>query len=414
MTGCLQPGPFSWLHKDGERAMVTGSGHLKADAPTAAMPQVRTIAHFIAAPGGGGAEAMLRNLVATMNTASWRNVVIVMNGQPWPREMAELRAHASEVHDLEATALLKKDTLVRLIRLLRELKPEVLQTWMHHADFVGGWCGRLAGVRKIVWSFHCRELHTNPGDSELKTRVFGGLLRLSSRVIPSRIISCSAAAIEDHVKMGYPRSRMTWVPNGILTDRFVPDVQARQALRDELHIPQAAPLVGYVGRFHEMKDLSTWLRAAGLLQKRRPETHFWLCGGQEHELAECARAALSVMPHRDQVHFTSFRADAQKVYPALDVFSLSSRTEACPMTLMEALSCGVPCVATDVGDCALLVESAACVVPPHNPEALAQAWSQVLEAPCAADQLRAAAVRRFDIRAAALAYEKVYQEVLSA
>lgn len=84
------------------------------------------------------------------------------------------------------------------------------------------------------------------------------------------------------------------------------------------------------------------------------------------------------------------------------------------MTLMEALSCGVPCVATDVGDCALLVESAACVVPPHNPEALAQAWSQVLEAPCPADQLRTAAVRRFDIRAAALAYEKVYQEVLSA
>ena len=376
-------------------------------------PRLHTLAHFIAAPGGGGAEAMLRNLVGTMNRESWRTVVIVMDGRPWAKEMAELRAAGAEVHDLEATAFLRPSTLKKLIHLLRQIRPEVLQTWMHHADFVGGWCARIAGVKKVVWGIHCREIHTNPGDSEIKMRAFQALIGASSHLVPTRVISCSAAAIEDHVSLGYSRQSMTWVPNGIDTSRFVPDAEARTALRHELRVPESAPLIGFIGRFHEMKDLSTWLRAAALLQMRKPETHFWLCGGEEHELGDCPRASLSVMPHRNQVHFTAFRDDPQRVYPALDVFSLSSRTEACPMTIMEAMSCGIPCVTTDVGDCARLLEGAGRVVPVRDPESLALAWDEILAHPPAASEVRKIAVARFDIAAATRAYEKVYQEVLT-
>lgn len=383
-------------------------------ADTPHPPGLKTIAHFIAAPGGGGAEAMLRNLVVAMDPERWRSVVIVMDGHSWPKEMAELRAAGAEVHDLAEGAYLRKDTLVKLVKLLRQVRPDVLQTWMHHADFVGGWCARLAGVKNVVWGIHCREIHRNEHDSEMKMRVFRTLVGSSSKVVPARIISCSDAAMGDHVPLGYPRTRMVWVPNGINTSRFVPDAGARATLRHALHIPDEAPLVGFIGRFHEMKDLATWLRAAALLQARRPDTHFWLCGGERHELGPCASAALSVMPHRNQVHFTGFRSDPQRAYPALDVFSLSSRTEACPMTLMEALSCGVPCVTTDVGDCARLLEGVGKVVPARDPDALARAWEETITHPPAAGVLRAAAVERFDISTAARGYEKVYQEVLKA
>lgn len=373
-----------------------------------------SVVHFIAAPGGGGAEAMMRNLVRAMDPGRWRNVVIVMDGRPWPREMEELRAMGAEVHDLEATAFLRAGTLVKLVRLLREVRPDVLQTWMHHADFVGGWCARLAGVRRVVWGIHCREIHASPGESAARIRWFRRLLGASSRVLPSRVISCSAAAIRDHAAMGYPEPCMTWVPNGIDTSVFKPDAAARVRVRQELRVPESAPLVGFVGRFHEMKDLPTWLRAAAVLQSRRPETHFLLCGGHEPGLGDCARAALSVMPFRQQVHFAPFRADPQAVYPALDVFSLSSRTEACPMTLMEALACGVPCVTTDVGDCARLLGDSGSVVPVHDAEALARAWEEMLDHRPDAAVLRRDAVGRFDIRAAARGYENVYREVLSA
>lgn len=385
----------------------------RSEAAPAGLSRRFTVAHFIAAPGGGGAEAMMRNLVRAMDPGCWRSVVIVMDGRPWPREMEELRAVGAEVHDLEATAFLRVGTLVKLVRLLREVRPDVLQTWMHHADFVGGWCARLAGVRRVVWGIHCREVHANPDDSETRIRWFRRLLGGSSRVVPSRVISCSAAAIQDHAAMGYPLTGMTWVPNGVDTSVFKPDAAARERVRQELHVPEAAPLVGFIGRFHEMKDLTTWLRAAAILQSRRPETHFLLCGGREDGLGDRARAALSLVPLRQQVRFAPFRPDPQSVYPALDVFSLSSRTEACPMTLMEALSCGVPCVTTDAGDCARLLGDAGRVVPVHDAEALARAWEELLVRRPDESVLRRDAVERFDIRAAAAGYEKVYREVLA-
>lgn len=400
-----------WMHGTVERALpeIPRSRLLNTNI----MKRQHTVAHFIAAPAGGGAEAMLGNLVAAMDHRAWRTVVIVMDGKPWPEAMARLREEGAEVHDLEASAFLRKDTLVKLVKLLREIRPDVLQTWMHHADFVGGWCARLAGVPHVVWSIHCREVHRNPGDSDAKMAVFRRLLGTSSLIIPSRIISCSAAAIEDHVPLGYPWGKMTWVPNGIDTGRFVPDSEARAVVRRELHVPADAPLIGFIGRFHEMKNLSTWLRAAGQLQLKHPETHFWLCGGEEWDLDECAHAALSVMPNRQQVHFTPFRSDPQRAYPALDIFSLSSRTEACPMTIMEALACGVPCVTTDVGDCARLLEGVGKVVPMKDPEALAKAWEETLAQPRDPAFLRQQAVERFDIAVAARGYEKVYQEVLA-
>jgi glycosyltransferase involved in cell wall biosynthesis len=374
---------------------------------------MKHVAHFIAAPAGGGAEAMLRNLVAAMDRRIWRTSVIVMDGRPWPAEMNELRAAGAAVYDLESLAFLRRETLRKLVGLLRRLSPDVLQTWMHHADFVGGFCARAAGLRRTVWGIHCREIHTNPGDTELKKLLFRSLLGVASRWVPSRVISCSAAAMEDHLPIGYPEARMRWVPNGIETSRFVPDPEARAAARHEWRVPAEAPLVGYVGRFHEMKDLATWLRAAAILQMRQPETHFWLCGGLEHELEDSARAALSLVPLRQQVHFSSFRSDPQRVYPAFDVFSLSSRTEACPMTVMEALSCGVPCVTTDVGDCARLIESMGRVVPAKDPEALALAWAEMLKKSPAPDRIRQHAVDRFDIQVVARGYEKIYQEVLA-
>jgi len=373
----------------------------------------RTVLHFTPSIGGGGAEAMLVNLVLAMDGARWRRIVVVVNGSAWPETISRLRDAGVEVHDLGAPAFLCKAALSGLTRLLRQTRPDVVQTWMHHADFIGGWCARLAGVRHVVWGVHCREIHRNPGDSDFKMRVFRWLLGASSHVVPARVVSCSAAALEEHMAWGYPRASLEWVPNGILTRRFGPSEEIRAETRRRMLLPADAPVVGFVGRFHEMKDLPTWLRAAALLQTRRPETHFWLCGLGEQELDDAARAALSIMPRRAQVHFTPFSHEPEKVYPALDVFSLSSRTEACPMTVIEALSCGTPCVTTDVGDCARLIEKAGCVVPAGDAEALARAWEEVLAAPRDARALHERAVERFDIATAARAYERIYEEVIA-
>ena len=373
--------------------------------------------HFAYSIGGGGAEAMLMNLAESLDPAQFRSVVVAINAKPWPHQLKRLHEAGVDVHDLESTSYLNPSTLARLHAVLRAERPDIVQTWTHHADLVGGWAARLAGARNVVWSIHCREIHRNPGDSNGKMAFFRRALSLSSRFIPKSIISCSATAIEDHAAIGYPRANMRWIPNGINAERFVPDTDAGLDTRAELKLPPSAPVIGYVGRFHEMKDLATFLRAAAILQTRVPDAHFVFCGGVEVEMSEVERELLAQLPRRDQVRFDSFRADPWRLYPALSLFSLSSRTEACPMTIIEAMSCGVPCVTTDVGDCGRLLEGVGHVVPMHDFAALAKAWEQTLRMDAAAREAiaqrsRQRVLERFTIAHAARQYAETYAQLL--
>lgn len=397
------------------RALAPGVWSLPAN--TRARDERPTVLHFIHTIGGGGAEAMLITLAASLDPERFRSVVVAINAAPWPHLVRRLNEAGVTVHDLEGTAFLQTATLSRLRAVLRAEKPDIVQTWMHHADLVGGWVARLAGVRKVVWSIHCREIHRNPEDSERKTALFRRALGLSSRVIPARIVSCSATAMDDHAALGYPRAKMRWIPNGIDAERFKPDMDAALDTRRDLKLPPQAPVIGFVGRFHEMKDLPTFLRAAALLQARVPQAHFVFCGGVEVQMSGEERTLLAQLPQRDQVRFESFRPDPWCLYPALNVFSLSSRTEACPMTVIEAMACGVPCVTTDVGDCARLLEGVGEVVPARDPAALASAWERMLnldstERAAAAERSRQRVLERFTIAQAARQYEETYTELL--
>jgi glycosyltransferase involved in cell wall biosynthesis len=385
--------------------------------PTPAHDRRPVVLHFTYSIGGGGAEAMLMNLAESLDPAQFRTVVVAINARPWTHQLKRLHEAGVDVHDLESTTYLNPRTLARLHSVLRAERPDIVQTWTHHADLVGGWAARVAGVRNIAWSIHCREIHRNPGDSDGKMAFFRDALAFSSRFIPQRIISCSAAAIEDHAAMGYPRDKMRWIPNGINAERFVPDTDAGLDTRAELKLPANAPVIGYVGRLHEMKDLATFLRAAALLQARVPDAHFVFCGGVEIELGEVERELLAQLPQREQVRFDSFRADPWRLYPALSLFSLSSRTEACPMTVIEAMSCGVPCVTTDVGDCARLLEGVGKVVPVRDHAALASAWEQTLQLGATvreeiARQSRQRVLEKFTISHAARQYAETYAELV--
>lgn len=386
-------------------------------APAPARDRRTVVLHFAYTIGGGGAEAMLMNLAETLDPARFRTVVVAVNMRAWPQQLQRLHEAGVTVHDLEGTAFLHRITLARLHAVLRAERPDIVQTWMHHADLVGGWVARLAGVRKVVWSIHCREIHRSPADSDRKLAVLRRALSLSSRFIPSRIVSCSAAAIEDHAAIGYPRSRMEWIPNGIDASRFKPDVDAALDTRGELRLSPQVPLIGFVGRFHEMKDLPTFLRAAALLQARMPQTHFVFCGGAEADMSPEERALLARLPRPEQVRFEPFRPDPWNLYPALSVFTLSSRTEACPMTIIEALSCGIPCVTTDVGDCARLLEGVGQTVPVRDAAALATAWEVTLrqspmERSDIAARSRQRVLEQFTITHAAAQYEKMYTQLM--
>lgn len=376
-----------------------------------------TLLHFIYGVGGGGAEAMMRGLVRGLDRRRFRVVVVAMQAAAWPEEAEELRRAVDRLHVLEETALLSGGALRKLHAVMRVERPEVVQTWMHHADFTGGVVARLAGAGRVVWGIHCREITRAPGESRWKSAVFAQLMPWAARWVPSRIVSCSQAALEDHAALGYPRGKMVWIPNGIDTQRFRPSMTARQEMRDRLGLEAGAPVVGFAGRFHEMKNLPMMLRAFGRLTAGMPQARLVLCGVRFEELDEECRGLVTGLPEAGAVRFLPFQSDPEHFYPGLDVFTLSSRTEACPMTILEAMACGVRCVTTDVGDCGRLMGGEGMVVPAGDEAGLAAGWKKQLEAGAEERAARGEAARRrvveqFSVERAAARYEEVYETLI--
>lgn len=372
--------------------------------------------HFIYGIGGGGAESMLRALVSRLDRQRWRVVVVAMRAENRPAEAAELRQSCDALHAIEEDSFLSRRALTKLWRVLRQERPAVVQTWMHHADFIGGLVARLAGAPRVVWGIHCREITQSPGEAAWKSQLLKHLLPWSAKLVPSRIVSCSQAALDDHLALGYPPTRLQWIANGIDTQRFRRSPSLRQETRHRLGLHEAEPVIGFVGRFHEMKNLPLLLRAFALLQQRLPETRLVLCGVEKADLdAECLALSES-LPRPQMVLWLPFQNDPERFYPALDLFTLSSRTEACPMTVLEAMACGVPCVTTDVGDCALLTQGTGSVTPSGDAPALAAAWARWLTlTPEARAQTgsaaRARVVEHFSLDHAAAAYDRLYSSL---
>ena len=149
----------------------------------------------------------------------------------------------------------------------------MLQTWLYHADLLGLVAGRLAGVPHILW---------NVRSSDMVMGRYGPLSRLTLHACrfaaryPDGIVVNSRAGYDHHRRLGYRARAWFFIPNGIDLDRFRPDAAARARVRGELGIPPEAPLIGFVARVDPMKDHETFLRAAALLARRRPDAWFLL------------------------------------------------------------------------------------------------------------------------------------------
>lgn len=267
--------------------------------------------------------------------------------------------------------------VVKLARWLRQDAPDVVQTWGYHADLVGGLATRLAGRIPVVWGIH----HTtfDPQGTKRMTVWTAKACGRLSRSLATRIVCCSQASGPVHAALGYDSDRMTVIHNGFDLSLFKPDLAARQAVREELGIPGNAPLIGLIARFDPQKDHRNFILAAGLLHVQMPECHFLLCGhGINWDNLELDRwIGAAGIGHR--CHLLGERADVPRLTAALDIASTaSSFGEAFPLVIGEAMACGVPCVVTDVGDSALLVGDTGRVVPPRNPQALADGWMSLL------------------------------------
>jgi glycosyltransferase involved in cell wall biosynthesis len=370
------------------------------------------IVHLITGLNIGGAETMLSRLLSSMKRARFKNIVVSMIDEGVIGR--RLRSDGIPLYALGMRRGVPNPmAIVKLIRILRSEDPLILQTWLHHADLLGFIAGRLTGVRAIAWN-----IRSSQADNQNTSKLFRSMLRLLSHLSPKpqAVVVNSEVGRLVHEKLSYRPRRWEVIPNGFDVDRFYPDSEARARVRSELGIAQDALVVGCVARFEPVKDHQTLLRAAHSLLREWPDVHLILVGrGVDISNPELA-ALVTELGLGRRVHLLGERSDVERIVPAFDIGSLSSSSEGFPNVVGEYMACGVPCVVTDVGDCARIVGNTGRVVPARNPVALAGAWNELIKmGPGFRRDLGMAARRRieenYSLPAIVARYEGLYEEI---
>jgi len=263
-------------------------------------------------------------------------------------------------------------------------------------------------------------VHYVPGDiSGLKplTRLIIHLNAFLSRAFPTMIVCDAETARQVHARIGYRQDRMIVIPNGFDLEAFHPDPEAHNKICAELGLHADTLLIGMAARFHPDKDHRNFIRAAAVLHAQMPDVHYLLWG---REIEWTNRSFMNWIDSenlRGVFHLLGFRNDTQVLTAALDVATLSSSGEAFPMALGEAMACGIPCAATDVGDIAEMIGDVGKVIPPRDPSALAQAWLELLRMPVderrrLGENARQKVMEHYEIRQTAAQYDRLYRDII--
>jgi len=259
----------------------------------------------------------------------------------------------------------------------RRGKPDLLVGWMYHgnvaASLVRPFLPKVGGRKvPVVWN-----VRHSADDMKQEKRLTAALIRGGKWWAPgtARIVFNSHHSARRHQSFGYPEEKTAVVPNGFDCELFRPRPEARQWLRGELGVPEETRLVGRVGRLHPVKDYPGFLEAAGRLES---SLHWVLVGSglspENTELADLIRR------HglEERCHLLGERSDLPQIVAGLDLSCSSSLSEGFPNVVAEAMACGVPCVATDVGASAEIVGETGRIVPPGEPASMAEALDELL------------------------------------
>lgn len=362
----------------------------------------------------GGAETMLLKLLQGLDRQRFTPEVISLTtpGEVGPR----LQAMGIPVAALGmCPGRPDAQRFWALVRHLRHSAPDVVHTWMYHADLLGGLAARLAGVRALAWGIHHSNL--DPEHNKRATLLVVKVCAWLSRWVPRGILTCSERARSVHAAAGYCANKMVLIPNGFDLTRFVPDASARLSVRAELGLTPDTPLVGVVARDDPQKNHLGFVQAAAAVRSALPPCHFLLVGqgidsGHAALVQGIARAGL-----QDHVHMLGRRDDVPRLMSALDVLASPSHGEAFPNVLGEAMASEVPCVVTDVGDSADIVGDTGRVVAAGDMGDMARQLLAVLQMPaeqrCALGARARARVQvRYDLGDVTRRYEDFYSELL--
>ena len=324
------------------------------------------ICHVINSLNRGGAETMLVKLLAESKLHNVNSMVIVIlsdgNLEPIVRDMGirviSLGANKSKFKIISQYLMVRK--------IIKIFAPNIMYGWLYH--------GNLAALilrNKIPLIWNIRHSLTDLKNEKYLTRFIIRLGGVLSRYV-SAILYNSQAALVQHKNISYKCNLSEVIHNGFETQRFLPNPILRQKTRNNLGIGPKIKVFGMVGRYHPVKDHNTFLQAAGCAIMEDKNLAFILIGKGINKQNTILMDAIKKYYLECHIHLIDEVSSIEQILPAFDCAVLTSLSEGLPNVIGEAMSCGVPCIATDVGDTAILVADTGIIIKPNQPEQLSK------------------------------------------
>jgi glycosyltransferase involved in cell wall biosynthesis len=371
------------------------------------------VCYIIPSLRAGGAEGQLTTLLGRIDRSRFTPTLVTFeSSENPPHGVVGVTPYLIPVGAGENSQWLKKlapltSGLSKLIKLFRQLNPDIVHSFLPAAVVLGTPAAKLAGHAITIYSRR-----------SLASAYAGGFSARADRFatgITDRVVGNSRAVTEDLVAHGISRNRTTTIPNGVDTDRFHPSISPE--LRTRLRWNGSNVVVSYVANFHPIKRHRDLLHAAKALVSRYPACRFVLAGADRGELAN-VRNLVATLQLDGVVHLELNCSAPELVYAASDIVVSTSESEGMSNVLLEAMACGKPIVATNVGGNpeAIVEGETGFLVPPMLPDLLAQTIERLINAPGLRDQMAIAARLRaesqFSLARMVSAYEDLYEEVL--
>lgn len=342
-------------------------------------PEAVGVIFFVTSLAAGGAERSLASQIRKLSEAHRVSAIVCLRWTADLRIKRELAATCPIIELLGHPGRGRIEQFVVALRMTWRHRHSLFQGWMYHGCVLAtGFWWLLGSGRRLLWSIHSSgEIPDRNGWLHgLKLRGMG----LMSRVSRATIIFCGDRSRVMHVqRWKWPDDNVRVLTNGIDVGRFAPSVQVRASCREVHGISREMLVLGYVGRWHPDKDVGNLCRALKLWPSSNSRLVVIFCGsGLDHRNSQFVQAIAGLGGNVRCVCLGEV-SDTSQVMPAFDFLCLSSLREAYPLVLCEALACGVPCVATDVGDCSSIIGEFGLIVPPGDSDRMGRAFGEYAE-----------------------------------
>jgi len=331
---------------------------------------------LIRALNQGGAQRQVVNLVNEMVKLKHQVTVCVFySGEQLEEELSKCRVKLVSLNKQSRWDTIRP--VSRFFFMLRKTRPDIIYSFLGGSNILSGFAKLVSPSSKVIWGIR---------SSNMDLAKYGNLSQLIFNIerkmsfIPDVIIANSYAGRSHLLKNGFPARKIRVVHNGIDTHQFYVDSSKRDSLKSKLNYSRNFFLIGIVARIDPKKDHQNFIKAAAILASKRHDINFVVVGRGVHEKIIELRELADQLLLSERIKFIGPQQDMNSIYNGLDLLCLSSSFgEGFPNVLGEAMACGIPCVATTVGDSSIIVGDTGIIVPPRNPDALSNAMGLMIK-----------------------------------